>query len=263
MRSAAGESSSSSSALPSTLATEHDPLLESRRKDKSPLRPPPTSQPSYGSTPPAEPHWTEPIRYRLFFLFVVLLGLSCVAALLLLLMTPDFAQRSFKDGVEFRFREASILSSDDHQQDVLSLHVAGDLALKDAAYSLARKAAWLFGDLRILDSAQLQVYHAGDVMGSLDLPGLALARQSNTTQFDFVTDFVITDPKALMAFAQQAVEAKNVTWRIVGPVAVKIGWLFSRLTMDLDKEVFLQGNSEQKRNSQYHCCCFHSRDLCY
>ncbi|KAI7853773.1 hypothetical protein BDC45DRAFT_606258 [Circinella umbellata] len=181
---------------------------------------------------------TPQCRRSLCIIFIILMSLSGVATVLLVILTPEFAQRSFEEGVEFNFKQASIVNGTEHD---LQMHVAGEIALKDDAYSLTRKARWIFGNNMGVRESILEVYQADSAiaMGMIDLPPLTLAPDSSVTPFDFVTHFTVNDDEELIRFAQNAVSEKMVSWRLKGPLALKFGWFGA--DVNLEKQVYLEG----------------------
>ncbi|KAI9277169.1 hypothetical protein BDA99DRAFT_495059 [Phascolomyces articulosus] len=181
---------------------------------------------------------TPQCRRSLCIIFVILMSLSGVAAVMLVLLTPEFAQRSFQEGVEFSFKQASIVNGTQHD---LQMHVAGEISLKDDAYSLTRKASWIFGNDMGIRESRLEVYQeeSTTAMGMIDLPPLTLASDSPVTAFDFVTHFTVTNDKELIQFAQNAVAEKMVSWKLQGPLALKLGWFGA--DVNLQKQIFLEG----------------------
>ena len=248
--STSGEPSSSNGTIGNNEAA---PLLQSRREEKSPAR----SQANYGTTSALpelgdRPHHddddndimadtTPQCRQRLCIAFVFLMGLSGIAAILLLLLTPEFAQRSFEKGVQFEFHEASITNGSQHD---LAMHVTGRIILQDDAYSLVQAATWIFGSNIGIKDSRLQVYQASSniAMGMIDLPPLTLKPHSNSSPFDFTTHFTVTDDSELIKFAQHAVSEKKVSWTLNGPLALKLGWFGA--DVDLTKQIFLEGKKE-------------------
>ena len=183
---------------------------------------------------------TPQCRRSLCIIFIILMSLSGVATVLLVLLTPEFAQRSFEEGVQFNFKQASIVNGTQHD---LQMHVVGEIALKDDAYSLARKASWIIGNDMGIHESRLEVYQADSViaMGMIDLPPLTLASDSSITPFDFVTHFTVNDDEELIRFAQNAVSEKMVSWRLKGPLALKLGWFGA--DVDLEKQIYLEGKN--------------------
>ncbi|KAG0172871.1 hypothetical protein DFQ30_009435 [Apophysomyces sp. BC1015] len=267
-----GESSSSNPAYPSANpeTSETAPLLVSgedgshptpQRKDKFPAWRGGTSS-AYGATPPPEGRhqseapntlWSEHNRLRICFAFVLFIGLSLVMTLMLILMAPGFAQRSLKDDVEFDFVEASILNvtSQDGEKNLITMHVVGNIVLRNTTYSLSQKASWLFGSISMQDT-NLQIFYTPDTpavppqpsrgaMGTIALPMLSLQRDSSITRFDFVTQIVIEDDSALISFCEDAVALKTVNWKLMGEFMLQIGWLPVRGNLQLDKIVSLEG----------------------
>lgn len=243
----------------SKAALENAPLITGRGKDKSPAhlggygaaagsarRRPFTNDNDQDFIEQEDTQLTQQCRLRLCLAFVLLLGLSCVAALFLLLMTPDFAQRSLADGIEFQFKEASIINATENgsTQLDLTLHVAGQLVLHKTVYDLSRQVSRFFGDIQI-EPSTVQVFHGIDEdqqrIGAIELPPLVLSSTSNLTTFDFITRFSVSNVKALVGFCEDAVASKTVAWQIEGPVAIKAGWLLSTRTQ-IDKQVLLDGN---------------------
>ncbi|KAI9314274.1 hypothetical protein BX666DRAFT_1971907 [Dichotomocladium elegans] len=272
-----GESSSSSlpTAAPRTQTdNEHEPLIanipdssEQQRKDKYPARP----NGNYGTlSAPPDPTDSRPLdqtngessasirsinsrrgslsdacRMCLYTSFAFLMVLSIIGAIVLLAMTPEFAQRSFNDGVLLEFNEASIVNATRmNNSDVLTLHIAGQITLKDPAYGLVQKASWVLGDIGTRTSI-LEVYNgplilsASTSMGTIEIPPLNLNITSRFTKFNFTTPFTVANTKELMKFAQDAVASKEVSWQIAGPVGLKLGWFGASVV--LEREVILEG----------------------
>ncbi|KAI9010879.1 hypothetical protein CLU79DRAFT_448547 [Phycomyces nitens] len=251
-----GESSSSSSYPqhnPMPNSNEQHSLLNdrSKRKDKSPAQ-------GYGSIPnvidqPSQDHGQWKPQFCLAF--GIFFGLVFLVSLVLLLLAPGFAQRSFATDVQFEFYKASILNaSDDQGVDVLTMHVVGTIVLRNNLNNLAGLASKVFGSVGISDTA-LEVYHAQPsqskqlgAIGTIDLPPLSLSRTTNTTTFDFITRFVVEDTEALIAFCQDAVASETVLWRVAGPVPLQIGNLPIHTKVRLDKVVRLEGMNGLKNS---------------
>ncbi|KAF7728203.1 hypothetical protein EC973_006597 [Apophysomyces ossiformis] len=236
-----------------------DPTL--KRKDKFPAWRGVTSS-AYGATPPPEgrrrsdPHvplWSEHSRLRICLAFVLLIAFSLIMTVVLILMAPGFAQRSLEDGVNFEFLETSILnvSSQHGNKNVITMHVVGNIILKDTTYSLSQKASWLFGRIS-MQSTDLQVFYSPALeisqpqlsrhaMGTISLPVLSLQQDSNVSKFDFVTQFVIEEEDVLIDFCKDAVALKTVSWQITGEVTLQIGWLPVQGHLQLDKAVNIEG----------------------
>lgn len=162
---------------------------------------------------------------------------------MLLLFAPNIAQRYFRDGVEVSFDEASILNISD--ADSLDIHVTGKLTLNDKLYGAARKAAALFGDIST-ETSNLDVFNAADMksqsaLGTIELPELTVNRTNSTTSFSFVTPFHIGDTEQLAAFCREAVQQKEVVWKVKGPVGANVGWLPKGVSIDIEKDVILEG----------------------
>ncbi|KAI7863525.1 hypothetical protein BDF14DRAFT_1842686 [Spinellus fusiger] len=229
------------------LVRERSPLISERyyRKDKPLHR-------GYGTALPNTTHRGQ-WKPHLCFLFGLLFGLTFLGSLVLLLMAPGFAQRSFDKNVHFSFDKASILNStQDQETSVLTMHVAGSIVLYKNIKGLASIASSVFGPVGIA-STVLEVYPSPMKtntvnrtapmipMGTILLPSLSLAQDSSTTTFDFITQFTIQNSDTFVEFCKDALASDHVMWQIVGPVSVGVGWLPFQPGMILDKAVILQG----------------------
>ncbi|KAI9282700.1 hypothetical protein BY458DRAFT_497052 [Sporodiniella umbellata] len=170
--------------------------------------------------------------YILLFITV----LTTLIVFLILWFAPTFAERTVKDSVQFKFQTASILNLS--KANSMSLHVIGQIELEPRLYRWSQRASRFLGSI-VTSPSRLSVLFLDQTLGTIELPALSLNDSSPSTTFDFVTDFVIQDTQALMAFCKHAVEAQTVLWHIYGPLTVHLGSLGSTLT--LDKRVALAG----------------------
>lgn len=182
-------------------------------------------------------------RSNICFWLSIVSTIIAVTVIMLLLFAPNMAQRYFRDGVEVYFDEASILNISDG--DSLDIHVTGKLTLNDKLYGVARKAAALFGDIST-EPSSLDVFNAADrksqsALGTIELPDIMVNRTNSTTIFSFVTPFHIGDTEQLAAFCREAVQQKEVVWKVKGPVGASVGWFPKGVSIDIEKDVTLEG----------------------
>ncbi|KAM3584782.1 hypothetical protein VKS41_003586 [Umbelopsis sp. WA50703] len=182
-------------------------------------------------------------RSNLCFYLSILSTIIAVTVITLLLFAPNIAQRYFRDGAEVSFDEASILNIS--EADTLDIHVTGKLSLSDKMYGVAKKAAALFGNIST-EPSKLDVYNAGATeskssLGIIELPELTVNRTDCVTSFSFVTQFHIGDTEQLAAFCREAVQQKEVIWKVKGPVAANVGWIPKSFSIDIEKDVTLEG----------------------
>ncbi|OBZ82496.1 hypothetical protein A0J61_09455 [Choanephora cucurbitarum] len=236
----------SSSSSPSQIHIDPNDTYSSRKgKEKysanTPLRDPEETNPlvtpalTYGAIEPNENH-----RSQKTCAYIALSITTCTILLLfcLLWMTPSFAERTIQDGVSFQFQRASIVNVT--QDNVITMHVVGQIELKSDLFHLQQKVNSFFGEIGVQQS-DLQVHYTSSSMGTIQLPELQLNSRSNVTSFDFVTQFVIDDSDALMAFCKDAVTAHTIVWRITGPLSVSFGWVPWVPKVALDKSIDIEG----------------------
>jgi hypothetical protein len=120
------------------------------------------------------------------------------------------------------------------------MHVVGQIRLEPTLYSWSKQFSKVFGQVNI-NPSELSVMHADQTIGIIGLPALSLNASSAFTEFDFVTRFIIQDSHAFMSFCKQAVEAPTVIWHIIGPLSIGIGWVPFHSTVELDKNIELEG----------------------
>lgn len=195
-------------------------------------------------------------RHRKACTYIAISITTCgvVALFLLLWFAPTFAERSIKDGVGFSFQKASILNVT--EDNVITMHVVGQIELQDPLFKLQRKFNSLFGTIGVSNS-ELNVYYEkkkehndtavkrfNPSMGKIDLPALDLNSADAVTGFDFITRFMIDDTDALMEFCKDAVVAETIMWRVSGPLSVNLGWLPWKSNVDLDKTIELEGKKK-------------------
>lgn len=241
------------------LLHERAPLLyngqgSGSRKDKGKATSIPPQNYTYLSqseAPRLEVQSTRLRRNKACFAISILCSLIGVTAIIILLFAPNIAQRYLRDGAEVSFQEASILNISD--SDSLDIHVAGQIILNNRLFGLSQKASEIFGDVSTMQST-LDVYmanaaiqfHNDPALGSIELPSLVLEDTDRTTNFSFTTQFRIGDSEQLAAFCRDAVNQKEVMWRVKGPVGVEVGWLPKTFIMDIEKNVALEGTWECK-----------------
>lgn len=179
------------------------------------------------------------------YIALIITTFSILVLFSLLWFAPTFAERSVKDGVNFSFQKASILNVT--EDNVITMHVTGNIELKSSLYNLQSKFNSLFGTIG-LEKDDLQVYYvpqqkekSSTLMGFITLPSLGLNSASNVTTFDFITQFMIKDTDALTEFCKDAVAVETIMWRVAGPLLVNLGWLPWKVNVDLDKTVELEG----------------------
>ncbi|CAO3626371.1 unnamed protein product [Cunninghamella blakesleeana] len=85
-------------------------------------------------------------------------------------------------------------------------------------------------------------------MGILQLPTLILSQDSNTTEFDFITQFIIQDTNHLIDFCKDALSSKLVGWKVKGNLPIDIGWLPFQQQLSLDKIIQIEGMDGLKKS---------------
>ncbi|RCH93974.1 hypothetical protein CU097_000838, partial [Rhizopus azygosporus] len=172
------------------------------------------------------------------YIIIFITTLITILIFFILWFIPSFAERTVKESVQFKFQTASIINVT--QENTMSMHVSGQIQLDPSLYAWSNRLTTLLGTVDISPS-QLEVIHSDQTMGTIDLPALSLNASSAVTEFDFITQFIIQDSHAFMTFCKQAVQARIVTWHIQGPLSVSIGWVPWHPSVDLNKDIHLEG----------------------
>ncbi|KAG1228265.1 hypothetical protein G6F35_002379 [Rhizopus arrhizus] len=218
--------------------------LTSNKKEKYPALDQQPQPETYGTIEEpisiTEPNLHDTYRNKKLCTYIILFItiITTLIIFILLWIAPTFAERTIKEGVQFKFQTASILNVS--KENTMSMHVVGQIRLEPALYSWSKQFSKVFGQVNI-NPSELSVMHADQTIGIIGLPALSLNASSAFTEFDFVTRFIIQDNHAFMSFCKQAVEAPTVIWHIIGPLSIGIGWVPFHSTVELDKNIELEG----------------------
>ncbi|KAG1491054.1 hypothetical protein G6F46_010383 [Rhizopus delemar] len=183
--------------------------LTSNKKEKYPALDQQPQPETYGTIEEpisiTEPNLHDTYRNKKLCTYIILFItiITTLIIFVLLWIAPTFAERTIKEGVQFKFQTASILNVS--KENTMSMHVVGQIRLEPTLYSWSKQFSKLFGQVNI-NPSELSVMHADQTIGIIGLPALSLNASSAFTEFDFVTRFIIQDSHAFMSFCMNGLK---------------------------------------------------------